>query len=211
MEDQKSISISIPKPCHEDWNKMAPNEKGAFCGKCAKTVVDFTKKTADEISSFLIAQSGKKICGRFMSDQLDEPLKPVDIFIPLSLLPKKLSFSKAFAFALFIAFGTTLFSCSTQQGEVVGKIAAVNDTIVPVKKGEVMQLTGDTVYNVAAAPGMLPVKRKNPKPECAPLKGDVDVRPMLGEVAAPVIDTATIKKDTTKNLQKIGKLKISDR
>jgi len=209
MEDQKHISISIPKPCHEDWNKMTPNEKGAFCGKCAKTVIDFTKKTADEISSFLIEQSGKKICGRFMSDQLDEPRKPVDILIPLNLLPKRLSFNKAFVFALFIAFGTTLFSCSTQQGEVVGKIAAVHDT-VPVKKGEVLQLTGDTVYEVTSAPQILPVKRNN-KPACAPLKGDVDVQPMLGEVAAPVIDTTTIKKDSMENFQTMGKLKISDR
>ena len=27
------IKISIPEPCHEDWNKMVLNEKGRFCEK----------------------------------------------------------------------------------------------------------------------------------------------------------------------------------
>lgn len=185
---------------------MTPNEKGAFCGKCAKTVVDFTKKTAEEISNFLIAQSGKKICGRFMSNQLDEPLKPVDIFIPLNLLPKRLSFNKAFLFALFIAFGTTLFSCSTQQGEVVGKIAAVNDTTIPVKKGEVVRLTGDTVYNVPKAPGPVPVNG-DVKAKCTSLKGDVDIRQTLGEVAVPT-DTIKAKKDIVLEEEIKGKIKL---
>jgi hypothetical protein len=205
MENQNTISISIPKPCHEDWNKMTPNEKGAFCGKCAKTVVDFTKRTTEEISSFLIAQSGKKICGRFMSDQLDEP-KAIDLFIPLNLLPKKLSFNKAFVVALFIAFGTTLFSCSTQQGEVVGRIAAVNDTTVALKNDETISLTSDTVYTIPAKPAPVAIN-SGLKTSCTPMKGDVDVRQMLGEVAVP-IDTVKTTNDTVLNEQIKGKIKI---
>ena len=150
METKNEISISIPKPCHEDWNKMAPNEQGSFCMKCAKTVVDFTKKTTEEIKDFLTEQSGKKICGRFMNEQLDsEPKKIIDLNIPLNLLPRRLSFSKAFAFALFIAFGTTLFSCRTQQGEVIGKISSIDTITAPgVNMPAKIISIGDTVFNV---------------------------------------------------------------
>ncbi len=43
------IEISVPKPCHEDWSKMTPREKGKFCSACKKTVVDFRKKSTEEI------------------------------------------------------------------------------------------------------------------------------------------------------------------
>ena len=35
----------IPEPCHENWNKMTPQEQGRHCAVCSKVVVDFTKKT----------------------------------------------------------------------------------------------------------------------------------------------------------------------
>lgn len=44
-----NFGISIPKPCHEDWNKFASDEKGAFCKVCSKSVHDFTKKKPEEI------------------------------------------------------------------------------------------------------------------------------------------------------------------
>ncbi len=41
--------IIIPKPCHENWDAMTPNEQGRFCNTCAKTVVDATALTNEEI------------------------------------------------------------------------------------------------------------------------------------------------------------------
>ncbi|MDO5856927.1 hypothetical protein Q2490_06465 [Myroides odoratimimus] len=35
--------IEIPEPCHEDWDKMAPQDKGRHCAVCDKVVVDFSK------------------------------------------------------------------------------------------------------------------------------------------------------------------------
>lgn len=32
--------FQIPEPCSEDWNEMTPTEKGAFCNKCSKEVLD---------------------------------------------------------------------------------------------------------------------------------------------------------------------------
>ncbi|ANH80779.1 hypothetical protein A8C56_07115 [Niabella ginsenosidivorans] len=64
------MKISIPKPCHEHWDQMTPNEKGRFCGTCCKTVIDFTGMTPVEIVTFLTEQASKKICGRFTDQQL---------------------------------------------------------------------------------------------------------------------------------------------
>jgi hypothetical protein len=204
METQNEIKISIPKPCHEDWNTMTPNEKGAFCGKCAKTVVDFTKKTTDEIKDFFTEQHGKKVCGRFLNDQLHEPVKKIELLIPIHLLPEKLSFSRAFAYALFIVFGTTLFSCSTRQGEVVGKIAPL-DTNRIMMKGEVIEtrLMGDTISHIET-----PVRTISPdKSNCVPAKGDVEIE-MLGEVAFPA-DTIKEENDSVSGI-KTGKIKLQN-
>jgi len=43
------MKISIPKPCHEDWNKMTELEKGRFCDVCNKCVYDLSKFKDDEI------------------------------------------------------------------------------------------------------------------------------------------------------------------
>ncbi|MGB3947415.1 MAG: hypothetical protein WBM13_05505 [Bacteroidia bacterium] len=59
MKNQENIKISIPNICNEDWNTMKPNEKGAFCEKCCKTVIDFTTKSTQEITE-LIKNSANK-------------------------------------------------------------------------------------------------------------------------------------------------------
>ena len=46
------MKIEINKPCHENWDAMTPNEKGAFCSLCKKNVVDFSQKTLSEIKDF---------------------------------------------------------------------------------------------------------------------------------------------------------------
>ncbi|MEZ4779297.1 MAG: carboxypeptidase-like regulatory domain-containing protein [Flavobacteriaceae bacterium] len=69
---KKAIRISIPEPCHEDWAKMTPTEKGKFCSVCTKEVFDFTQ-TADEDLVKRVTQ-GKNLCGRFKKSQLDREL-----------------------------------------------------------------------------------------------------------------------------------------
>lgn len=72
MKYENLFKIHIPEPCHEDWGKMTPNEQGAFCKSCAKTVVDFSKKTDEEVQMYLAENIDKKICGRFLPSQLDD-------------------------------------------------------------------------------------------------------------------------------------------
>jgi hypothetical protein len=76
-------NINIPQPCHEDWSKMLPEQKGRHCDACKTVVTDFTIMTDAEIISHLKA-TANKTCGRFLETQLNrnliEPTKTYDWF-----------------------------------------------------------------------------------------------------------------------------------
>jgi len=171
---KKKLHISIPKPCHENWLGMTPNEKGKFCDSCAKTVVDFTKKSIVEIQDFFIENQHKKVCGHFYKTQLDS----ITIEIPRAILFQQLPFSKMFLLALLITMGATLMSCNTKgEKQKIDQVILIDsiansekqidsmvqqtkiDTIIEVKKDtlippppivEIPQLTGDIVVGLPA-------------------------------------------------------------
>lgn len=64
-----SFSLSIPKPCSENWNSFIPTPAGGFCSSCNKNIIDFTKATDEEIIAF-ISRKPERTCGRFRGDQL---------------------------------------------------------------------------------------------------------------------------------------------
>lgn len=184
MENSTEIKISIPKPCREDWNKMTPNEQGSFCGKCCKTVVDFTNKSPDEIKNTLLAESGKKVCGRFTTNQLDEqPKSSFNLNIPLYLIPKNISYRKAFAIALFFAFGTSLFSCRTTEDHLVGDIAIVENYHDTTKISK--QIKKDTLEVI-----------------------DKPIEPVVGTIQMNMGEPTMVVDTTIKEEQKMGKVKI---
>jgi len=108
----KNIQISIPKPCHENWNEMTPKEQGRFCSSCQKTVVDFSVMSDRQIVEFFQKPAGAT-CGRFHTDQLGR-----EIAIPKKSIPWAQYLFKATwpAFVLFLK------SCTDRQS-TVGKIA----------------------------------------------------------------------------------------
>ena len=63
--------ISIPKPCHENWDSMHPREQGRHCDACDKTVIDFTDKSEKEIGEYFAEHAHERICGHFRKDQVD--------------------------------------------------------------------------------------------------------------------------------------------
>src|SRR3954471_8170718 len=118
--------VRIPEPCHEDWNKMQPDAKGKFCNSCNKSVFDFSNKTDNEIRDILIEHKDQKVCGHFKKSQVNRPL---NITINLSNLPRNISITKAFGIALFIVFGTLLFSCTDEKGAKIDGIEIVDSGI----------------------------------------------------------------------------------
>ncbi|TGD78569.1 carboxypeptidase-like regulatory domain-containing protein [Hymenobacter wooponensis] len=66
-------TLSVPKPCHENWQAMTPAAQGRHCAACDKVVVDFTRMTDMEILVYLGQSSGTS-CGRFRREQLNRPL-----------------------------------------------------------------------------------------------------------------------------------------
>ncbi len=67
------LLLTIPTPCHENWDAMTPELQGRYCGQCSKTVVDFSLMTDGQILDVLKKQTGGT-CGRFTTQQLFRPL-----------------------------------------------------------------------------------------------------------------------------------------
>ena len=120
----KKLQLSIPKPCHENWDAMSPVEQGKFCGSCQKQVVDFSNMSDRQVAEFFKKPSTGSVCGRFMSDQLDR-----DIEIPKKRIPwVKYFFSIALP-AFFIS------KAAAQNPAKIGKVMrpSEKDTIrVPI-------------------------------------------------------------------------------
>ena len=96
----KKLELSIPKPCHENWEAMTPKDKGRFCGACQKTVIDFSGMSDRQVADYF-KRPAESVCGRFRNEQLhrmmDVPKKSlpwIKYFFTISL-PALLVSSKA--------------------------------------------------------------------------------------------------------------------
>ncbi|OUS01377.1 hypothetical protein A9Q86_06220 [Flavobacteriales bacterium 33_180_T64] len=105
-------AISIPKPCHENWLEMTPNEKGRFCQSCSKTVIDFTQMNTSDLQKFIHNNKQQRICGYIKQSQLNR----INLQISNVVFEQSMSFHKLFLLALLLAMGTSLFSCSDDKG-----------------------------------------------------------------------------------------------
>jgi hypothetical protein len=96
---QQPLQVYIPEPCPENWNQMQPSGNGRYCGQCAKTVVDFSTMSDQQVLQYLSGTQGR-ICGRFAADQLNAPLlpaagKPQKPWWAVLLMPLLLLFGKS--------------------------------------------------------------------------------------------------------------------
>ena len=124
------MTISIKKPCHENWAEMTPNQQGAFCEKCLKTVVDFSTKSVSEIKDFFNATQEQKVCGRFETEQLTN--LSFDHFYAQF---KRFHFSKRLAVIVCFTFGTWLFESNNASAQTIkGDVAYIQEKKDTIKK-----------------------------------------------------------------------------
>ena len=63
-------SISLPRPCSQDWAILTPTAAGRHCAACATEVVDFTRLSNAEILAYLARRGGQPVCASIYSSQL---------------------------------------------------------------------------------------------------------------------------------------------
>ena len=162
------MKIVIDNPCHENWDAMSPNEKGAFCLSCQKTVIDFSIKTVEEIKNFFVElPQTETVCGRFKEEQLEE--------ISFEHFFKQFRgwkyFQKAAVIAFFI-FGFSLFSNAQvshhpERLMMKGEVAyiAPKDTIKkkPVIKDSVKVKPPIDIQHTMGGPRYIPDPEPKPK------------------------------------------------
>ena len=185
------MKISIPEPCHENWGAMTPNEQGRFCGSCQKTVVDFTHFSAEDIQNYFTKHYGQKVCGRFKKQQLN----PIDIQIPSTIF-SQMSASRKFALALLLVFGTTLFSCTDNQGQpaTLGEVKLVDSTKAKIDTASI----GRPIVEPNHVKHPVDFIKENPSVK---LQGEVEVteEEIMGDTVMPPKPKEVLK----------GKVKIS--
>jgi hypothetical protein len=216
------LKLSIPKPCHEDWGSMTPNEQGRHCAVCAKTVTDFTQMSDDEVKLFFLnKKQEERTCGRFTNKQLNQ----ITIALPANIYYIPMPLWKKFLAASLIIFSTTLFSCNTNMK---GEPQVENDLTGVIAKPQLVTLLGDTVlpneYIMLGAPALIDTSKQGTCTkeiitvegttvgEIAPLppeisQGVIQVAPLVIEEKQidkikPVKDTSQLKDSTNCNTQK---------
>jgi len=166
------MKISINEPCHENWDKMTPNDKGAFCLSCQKNVVDFSCKTIKEIKDFFRKKRDtESVCGRFEVDQLHD--MSFDHFFEQF---KSWKYFQKFALIAFFVFGFNLFVSAQSNPDkniMMGKVAYVpSDTVKKCTK----DTTAKTMIKGKVKTTSNKQKNKNNTPTPQPkLMGDVMV------------------------------------
>jgi len=148
----KKLQLTIPKPCHENWDTMTPVQQGKFCGSCQKQVVDFSNMSDRQVAQFFKKPSTGSVCGRFMTDQLDR-----NIEIPRKRIPWVKYF---FQFAIPAFLVSIRASAGKTQGQIRVKTVTTDTTKRPLemKLGKVARptctkpLMGDTIITSVRNP-----------------------------------------------------------
>jgi hypothetical protein len=148
----KQLQLSIPTPCHENWDNMTPVQQGKFCGSCQKQVIDFSNMSDRQVAEFFKKPSTGSVCGRFMTDQLER-----DIEIPRKRIPWLKYF---FQFVIPAFLVSIRASAEKTQGQIRVRTVTTDTTKRPldVKVGMLSRpicnrpLMGDTIITPVKYP-----------------------------------------------------------
>ncbi len=98
---KKSITLSLPQSCAEQWSNFTPTTQGGWCGSCKKEVVDFTNMTDEEVIHYF-SKTNSNTCGRFYKNQL----KSYDV-VPVHPIKPGWAFLRAGMLGMFLALAST--------------------------------------------------------------------------------------------------------
>lgn len=96
--------IKLTDPCSENWDKMKSHPTGKFCDSCQKNVIDFTNKNELEITEYIKAHEGEKMCGRFYNHQIET----IRIEFDRNILFTEIPFWQKFLVIVLVCFGPDL-------------------------------------------------------------------------------------------------------
>ncbi len=109
--------ITIPEPCRQSWDKMTPDDTGRYCHSCKKSVIDFTSKTDEEITQYILDHANGTLCGRFKYTQVQR----IVIDLPENIFHIQMPLWMRFLVACLLIFGISLFPFETT---IAGKTPA---------------------------------------------------------------------------------------
>lgn len=168
------MKFYVPDPCSEKWADMLPTERGAFCAVCSKNIHDFSRMSDAEIREVIRSSSGKA-CGFFRKEQLFTPTTLSEVTITAE---RNKNWLRRFMYALWIVFGSSLFSCAPDEfTDPAAQAQAARDSA-----------RRDSLENAGLAPGTVHVKRP-PLPAVLPM--DTSFEPPM-DVTGGVVEEPPI-------------------
>ncbi len=179
----KKIQLTIPAPCHENWEAMTPVEKGRFCAACQKQVMDFSRMNDRQVAEFFKKPSTGSVCGRFMQDQLQR-----DMEIPVKRIPWV---------KYFFQFAIPAFFVSA-KAKAQGEVRVISSR--PAVTSEQLITVGKVVPEVCS----LPVPRNTPASAIS-VKNNLTIKGLItDEYNNPVQHVSVILKGTKYGTQTDG-------
>ena len=118
----QQLHLSIPEPCHQNWQEMTPTQQGRFCNACAKEVIDFSTMSDNEVLNYFSSLKNEKVCGRAYPDQLERTIT----------IPKEIK-KRKFWYWNYAAMFFLFFSKMSIKAQAQGMIAVVKNTHEPKK------------------------------------------------------------------------------
>lgn len=70
----KRVRVTIPNPCHENWQEMTPQSNGRHCFSCDTVVRDYANLSDTQLQHVLQQIEGPA-CGHFRKDQLNRNIR----------------------------------------------------------------------------------------------------------------------------------------
>ncbi len=206
--------IQITNPCSEDWNNMDIDSVGRFCQSCMKSVVDFSNKTDEEITSYIQERKNEQICGRFYRHQVDR----IRIEIDRQVLILEIPFWQKFLAVLLVCFGQDVFGydfifAQEQTDSISVSTAPIDSTSTPTIDSALLEtaIAADTIPVIEAKETAVTVVMGDFNIHvCGPVYGSVAIiaggtsiideeEPSLTEI--PIIDTPETKLPGIRNQQ----------